>query len=76
MKIHFFKKIYLVINVTFSFQSLNGIYVNGRKIPPNVPIRLNNCDKFKLAEDNFFEWRFEILGEEEKNVVLEEASQM
>ena len=74
MRFHeFFKSTFLFL-FYFHFQSTNGVYVNGIKIPPDTNAKINHCDRIRLDPEGNYDWRFEI--HKEIPVVEEPSQQM
>ena len=47
------------------------MFINGKKIPPNVNIRISHCDKLGLDPEGWYEWRFSMDKSHEQESTVE-----
>lgn len=65
-----FKKVtqlLLLSKNSLTFQSTNGIYVNQRKVPPEIPAKIQHGDRIGLGNDGNYEWKFQIMTLDAQN---------
>ena len=53
------------------FQSVNGVYINQKKIPPGTPYALQHQDLLSLGPETTYEWRIEFKPQKVESDVAE-----